>query len=68
MGTVLSVRLSVRAGLSLFIIVGPYLYLVVCVVYAYNLAIALSTALQDKDGRYNRLQNTKPMTAGSGTL
>ena len=26
------------AGLSLFIIVGPYLYVVVCVVYAYNLA------------------------------
>ena len=28
----------VNTGLSLFIIVGPYLYLVVCVVYAYNLA------------------------------
>ena len=28
----------VYAGLSLFIIVGPYLYLVICVVYAYNLA------------------------------
>ena len=27
------------AGLSLFIIVGPYLYVVVCVVYAYNLAL-----------------------------
>ena len=26
------------AGVSLFIIVGPYLYLVLCVVYAYNLA------------------------------
>ena len=26
------------AGLSLFIIVGPYLYLVICVVYAYNFA------------------------------
>ena len=26
------------AGLSLFIIVGPYLYVVVCVVYVYNLA------------------------------
>ena len=29
---------------------------------------ALSTALQDKDGTYNRLHNTKPITAGSGTL
>ena len=28
----------VYAGLSLFIISGPYLYLVVCVLYAYNLA------------------------------
>ena len=37
-GTALSVRLFVCAGLSLFIMVGPYLYVVVCVVYAYNLA------------------------------
>ena len=29
------------AGLSLFIIVGPYLYVVVCVVYAYNLALVV---------------------------
>ena len=28
----------VYAGVSLFILVGPYLYLVVCVIYAYNLA------------------------------
>ena len=28
----------VYAGLSLFIIIGPCLYLVVCVIYAYNLA------------------------------
>ena len=28
--------------------------------------IALSTALQDKNGTYNRLRNSKPMTAGSG--
>ena len=27
----------VYAGLSLFIISGPYLYMVVCVLYAYNL-------------------------------
>ena len=31
------VRLLVCAGLSLFIIGGPYLYVVVCVLYAYNL-------------------------------
>ena len=36
-GTALSVRLFVCAGLSLFIIYGPYLYVVVCVLYAYNL-------------------------------
>ena len=33
----LSVRLLVYAGLSLFIISRPYLYVVVCVLYAYNL-------------------------------
>ena len=38
-GTALSVRLFVCAGLSLFIIYGPYLYVVVCVFYAYNLTI-----------------------------
>ena len=36
-GTALSVRVFVYAGLSLFIINGPYLYAVVCVLYAYNL-------------------------------
>ena len=36
-GTALSVRLFVYAGLSLFTIYGPYLYVVVCVFYAYNL-------------------------------
>ena len=36
-GTALSVHLLVYAGLSLFIISGPYLYMVVCVLYAYNL-------------------------------
>ena len=35
--TALSVHLFVYAGLSLFIIYGPYLYVVVCVFYAYNL-------------------------------
>ena len=36
-GTTLSIHLLVYAGLSLFIISGPYLYMVVCVLYAYNL-------------------------------
>ena len=36
-GMALSVHLLVYAGLSLFIISGPYLYVVVCVLYAYNL-------------------------------
>ena len=36
-GMALSVRLLVYVGLSLFIINGPYIYMVVCVVYAYNL-------------------------------
>ena len=36
-GMALSVCLFVYAGLSLFIISGPYLYMVVCVLYVYNL-------------------------------
>ena len=39
-GTALSVRLFVCAGLSLFIIYGLYLYVVVCVFYAYNLTFS----------------------------
>ena len=42
-GTALSVRLLIYAGLSLFIINGPYVYMVVCVVYAYNLTIDASS-------------------------
>ena len=38
-GTALSVHLFVCVGLSLFIICGPYLSVVVCVFYAYNLAL-----------------------------
>ena len=37
----------VYAGLSLFIISGSYLYMVVCVLYAYNLAIEYSTSAQN---------------------
>ena len=36
-GTALYIRLLVYAGLSLFRISGLYVYMVVCVVYAYNL-------------------------------
>ena len=36
-GTALYIRLLVYAGLSLFIISGLYVYMVVCVVYMYNL-------------------------------
>ena len=36
-GMALSVRVFIYVGLSLFIINGPYLYAVVCVLYAYNL-------------------------------
>ena len=38
-GTALSVRLLVYVGLSLFVINGPYLHMVVCISYAYNLAL-----------------------------
>ena len=36
-GTALYIRLLIYAGLSLFIISGLYVYMVVCIVYAYNL-------------------------------
>ena len=36
-GTALCIRFLVYAGLSLFIINGLYVYMVVCVLYAYNL-------------------------------
>ena len=38
-GMALSVHLFVCAGLSLFIIYRPYLYVVVCVLYMYNLTL-----------------------------
>ena len=38
-GTALCIRLLVYAGLSSFIISGLYVYMVVCVVYAYNLTM-----------------------------
>ena len=38
-GTALYIRLLVYAGLSLFIISGLYVYMVLCVVYAYNLTV-----------------------------
>ena len=36
-GTALYVRLMVYVGLTLFIISGLYVYVVVCVIYVYNL-------------------------------
>ena len=36
-GMALYIRLLVYAGLSLFIVSGLYVFMVVCVVYAYNL-------------------------------
>ena len=38
-GTVLYIHLLVCAGLSLFIKSGLYVYMVVCVVYAYNFTL-----------------------------
>ena len=38
-GTALYVHLLVYAGLSLFIINGLYIYIWLCVVYAYNLTV-----------------------------
>ena len=38
-GMALSVHVFVYAGLSLFIINGPYLYAVVCILYTYNLTL-----------------------------
>ena len=50
-GTALSVRLFVCAGLSLFIIYGPYLYVVVCVLYAYNLTVQFAHHLVKQNDR-----------------
>ena len=44
-GTALSIHLLVYAGLSLFIISGPYLYMVVCVLYVYNLTMFLQVSV-----------------------
>ena len=53
-GTALSVRLLFYAGLSLFIINGPYVYLVVCVVYTYNLTWG-GLKIWQKRGRAKRV-------------
>ena len=45
----LCIRLLVSAGLSLFIISGLYLYMVVCIVYAYNLTIPSGVVLTFAD-------------------
>ena len=46
LGTALSVHVFVYAGLSLFIINGHYLYVVVCILYAYNLTLGFFFNLQ----------------------
>ena len=59
-GTALSVRLLVYAGLSLFIICGPYVYMVVCVVYEVwrNQPLSLRTSWNlEKQCRSLRLYN-----------
>ena len=48
-GTALSVHLFVCAGLSLFIIYGPYLYVVVCVFYAYNLTLTKARFMEQME-------------------
>ena len=48
-GMALYVRLLVYAGLSLFIINGLYIYMVVCIVYAYNLTIMDSFENEDEE-------------------
>ena len=64
-GTALSVRIFVYAGLSLLIINGPYLYVVVCVLYAYNLT------QDDARSEQNIPRNSNPTLAstcnGKGT-
>ena len=55
-GTALSVHLFVCAGLSLFIICGPYLSVVVCVFYAYNL-----TLCADDISSHDADDNTQPL-------
>ena len=62
-GTALSVRLFVCAGLSLFIICGPYLSVVVCVLYAYNLTQGYGCGIIELDGNViipKRLMKNKP--------
>ena len=57
----LSVRLLVYAGLSLFIISGPYLYMVVCVIYTYNLAKSQPKSM--RQSQKTKQQTDKPKTA-----
>ena len=47
-GTALYIRLLVCAGLSLFIISRLYVYMVVCIVYVYNLTPAQLPPLQSR--------------------
>ena len=60
-GMALYVRLLVYAGLSLFIISGLYVYMVVCVVYAYNLTLEEKHLIHFKNCRtFAHLHCCKP--------
>ena len=65
-GTALSVHLFVCAGLSLFIIYRPYLSVVVCVFYAYNLTIEWHVTGQREYAM--RASSAKQSGARLGTL
>ena len=62
-GMALSVHLLVYAGLSLFIINGPYVYMVVRVVYAYNLTLShvLQNGLTHTDASANAWTDSSPL-------
>ena len=67
-GMALSVHLFVCVGLSLFIICGPYLSVVVCVFYAYNLTLlggAEPHVCPDILGRCDRLLQDQGGTLGA---
>ena len=60
-GTVLYILLLIYAGLSLFIKSGLYVYMVVCVVYAYNLTfrVLILCSNASKPGRIKSKSESK---------
>ena len=59
-GMALYIHLLVCAGLSLFIISGLYVYMVVCVVYAYNLTHCQEFNLNSSCGSGRSSSNPLP--------